>query len=1143
MTQAQVLALINLWIVANGNNEITADVLRPILEAMVNQPNDAIGDLTLLDTTDKTNLVTAINEIFNTAGVGITIHPGTTDPNITPPASYSLGDFYEWNDGGLVGFYQYNGTQWVLVKSLNTEDDLISSDAGNMVQAGTDGKIWVANQTSVPIENVYDDINSVGGLLDSQINQTQGFIQKVLDASDDPNVTISVGETTVRYYEYLGTVTADLDDYQLLTPTQQVAIESQSFNSFAVGAIDTSIGSTVDAGKILIQYEGVGDTVTNVLFPVNFSLFLTSMNTLLSGGTHRISLQLYNNTNGKWSGEKAVDFTAVGGGYAKVVLSNGEISRLDFAVNDVVKVYFSLYEVSGLGDMLASTYDPTSVVGDAFNMDNMAEGTDTKILTAAEREILDNTSGVNTGDQDLSSYATVDLLSSNISLYPTTTISDIGGYYRMVDDITDPDYDDPAVDVPTGAITGSNQLIANLVADANLFVGNPGVISITTIGNIRKVTGATGSDAQFYFEVYHRNSGGTETLIGTSNSTIVITEAVYAQFFTAAIINNGNFTSTDRIVVKYYATKVGTGADPTYDIQFGGTTPVRTLIPVPVSVIPSDAHNNLIGLQGGTTDEYYHLTSAEHTVVGNTSGTNTGDQDLTPYALTSAIPTYEGDKSTVLFVGDAIWISGLTFYVYAEKYKINGVLRDGFISATIICDAAPTTGTLKRIDSFIIQNDGLGDDISNDSIIAVKGDEADNPLRPILDNETQLEISFALFDTNATEPTGTGTLETELIWNGETALWTLTESAASIDPANTTNPIGGTTDMLCTNVPSGTDIYFSTGTEQFVSGDSVLAFDIKLDQVWEYTVSNTKCINVFFWLDNKRFTDRLRLGEGNGFNFDGYNTTDVQTVYMRLDRFPKIYTSNTYNKIQLEFDKLQAKTMHLDNFRIISGFSSNTTTYENDFVIAGLLSKTTLVDADNIPLSDSEDSNANKKTTWAIIKATLKTYFDTLYNFYTHPNHTGEVTGSGALTVDKTAITNKTAVTVDGADYILISQTSDTGNLKKILASDLLGGSTAILKETDAAVTGTKAIDWATYGTFVYTMTGATTFSDSNLPTGDETNNITMVLTGDFVAIFPVYWQFGGDPYVGTVNNVLACEVTEGDSGVEKVVCIITNLT
>lgn len=54
--------------------------------------------------------------------------------------------------------------------------------------------------------------------------------------------------------------------------------------------------------------------------------------------------------------------------------------------------------------------------------------------------------------------------------------------------------------------------------------------------------------------------------------------------------------------------------------------------------------------------------------------------------------------------------------------------------------------------------------------------------------------------------------------------------------------------------------------------------------------------------------------------------------------------------------------------------------------------------------------------------------------------HTGDVTGSTALTIDSTAITGKTGATPVGADYILISDTSDSGNLKKALISDLPGG-------------------------------------------------------------------------------------------------------
>jgi len=47
--------------------------------------------------------------------------------------------------------------------------------------------------------------------------------------------------------------------------------------------------------------------------------------------------------------------------------------------------------------------------------------------------------------------------------------------------------------------------------------------------------------------------------------------------------------------------------------------------------------------------------------------------------------------------------------------------------------------------------------------------------------------------------------------------------------------------------------------------------------------------------------------------------------------------------------------------------------------MTGADAKATPVDADTMPLNDSADSNLLKKVTWANIKATLKSYFDTLF--------------------------------------------------------------------------------------------------------------------------------------------------------------------
>jgi len=79
--------------------------------------------------------------------------------------------------------------------------------------------------------------------------------------------------------------------------------------------------------------------------------------------------------------------------------------------------------------------------------------------------------------------------------------------------------------------------------------------------------------------------------------------------------------------------------------------------------------------------------------------------------------------------------------------------------------------------------------------------------------------------------------------------------------------------------------------------------------------------------------------------------------------------------------------------------------------IHGATAKTTPVDADTMPLIDSAASNVLKKVTWANIKATLKTYYDSLYAAATHThaqsditNLTTDLAGKQPLDSDLTAI-------------------------------------------------------------------------------------------------------------------------------------------
>jgi hypothetical protein len=272
---------------------------------------------------------------------------------------------------------------------------------------------------------------------------------------------------------------------------------------------------------------------------------------------------------------------------------------------------------------------------------------------------------INDGDNGTSHFISLEDLPSTLTVYPTTVASGIGGYNKLVSSITDPDYNTTAVDVSTGAITGTDQLIAGLITDQNQIIGNPGVFNMTTLGNIRKTSGS--GQAEFFFRVYKRDSGGTETLILQSNNTQQITSAIYAEFFANGLWNDGIFVSTDRIVIKFYGTKVGSGSNPTYDFQFGGTSPVRSVIPVPLNVIPS-------GGSPLTREEFSYTSSQDFTLSGTPSfiyAVFVNGQELNSYqysfvttTLTIGDTLQSGDKINILYTPTS---SGfLEYYTKAE---------------------------------------------------------------------------------------------------------------------------------------------------------------------------------------------------------------------------------------------------------------------------------------------------------------------------------------------------------------------------------------------------------------------------------------------------------------------------------------------
>lgn len=103
-------------------------------------------------------------------------------------------------------------------------------------------------------------------------------------------------------------------------------------------------------------------------------------------------------------------------------------------------------------------------------------------------------------------------------------------------------------------------------------------------------------------------------------------------------------------------------------------------------------------------------------------------------------------------------------------------------------------------------------------------------------------------------------------------------------------------------------------------------------------------------------------------------------------------------------------------------------------LIAAATGKTTPVDADSTIISDSAASGAQKKLTWANLKATLKTYFDSIYQAalgYTAENTANK---SNSYTVSSTTTYPNTKALVDGlaaansyADGLVVGLWDDRG--------------------------------------------------------------------------------------------------------------------
>ena len=192
---------------------------------------------------------------------------------------------------------------------------------------------------------------------------------------------------------------------------------------------------------------------------------------------------------------------------------------------------------------------------------------------------------------------------------------------------------------------------------------------------------------------------------------------------------------------------------------------------------------------------------------------------------------------------------------------------------------------------------------------------------------------------------------------------------------------------------------------------------------------------------------RVNIGLGSVASTDLSNSTDIvlSTATQTLTNKTIAAANNTLTiastdlsnsadiTLNTAIQTLTNKTIAATNntITIASTDLSNSADVTLNTSAQTLTNKTIDTASNNITVvvADITDFDIGVSSNISVLANTLKV---------TNANHTGDVTGDGALTVQSIVITAKDTVTPVAGDFVLISDTSDGGNLKKVDANDFL---------------------------------------------------------------------------------------------------------
>ena len=508
-----------------------------------------------------------------------------------------------------------------ITASINTLETNVSNASITVSQLNTkiaEVSLTVKGLTSAML-TATTSINNIQTNLNTVSLTVQNLVTAMLTATTSivslQTQITAVSLTVSQLKTNLNTVSLTVQNLSTIVQALSVTIISSNLN-VTTGTINDARISTAKITSATINTLTVGNLAVTVTTTLNYLYATVACITV----THNTTKGLQGGITGEYYHTTSAQNTAVGLVTASITNLQTQINQISLTVStDLPLVYITLGNLIGDGGIVVTggtnavvgTVTITGGVTNPLTVSNLAVTITATInylyATACNLVVTpthNNLNGIQGGTTNEYYHLTnaehinltggVTLTVRNLAVTQTATINYLYAENSNILGLSDP-------------VVLSNLSITITATVNYLYAINSNIIGATTTATHNTLNGIQGGGTNEY---YHLTSGQVSSLITTTTSINNLETKVTDISLTVSQLKTN--LAIVSLTVQNLLMTINTS-----NLNVTQTATINYLYATSCNLVVTPTHNNTLGKQGGITNEYYHITSAQNTAVSS----------------------------------------------------------------------------------------------------------------------------------------------------------------------------------------------------------------------------------------------------------------------------------------------------------------------------------------------------------------------------------------------------------------------------------------------------------------------------------------------------------------------------------------------